>query len=157
LVILVAQAEAEFLKLVVVLTGRTEKEAQKFLQMEAADVKREILPLVYASGIEDGARQELCDNVIEEFFRDRERRHPLIHGEWYVSLSEQPPQATAMIRRVPRKKGVGVTYGAPTPEEIWDLASCFREYRMVFSHALYVLCKDNGLASDTDASSDDRP
>jgi hypothetical protein len=138
LVILVAQAEGEWLGLVIVLTGSTEKEAQKFL--EKTKVKQDILPLVNASGIEDGARQELCDSI-ENFFCDRERRNRFVHDEWYVSLSEQPPQAVPMIRGLPRKEGVGVVYGEPTPEDIWDLARRFREYRSVFLNASYLLRK----------------
>jgi hypothetical protein len=137
LVILVAQAEAEWLNLVVLLTGRTEKEAQKSLE-KPTKVKQDILPFVNASGIENGAREELCDSI-EKFFYDRERRHRLMHDEWYVSLTEQPAQAVPKTRGLPRKKGSEVVYGEPKPEYIWDLARRFREYRSVFLAASYQL------------------
>lgn len=140
LVVLFAQAEAAWLTLLVDLTGCTEKEAQKFLQKEAADVKQEILPLVRASGIEDGARQELCDSI-EKFFCDRKRRNRLIHDEWYVSLFE--PGGVARTRGLPRNKGADVVFGDSTPEDVWNLARGFREYEHVFSHASYVLGKQN--------------
>jgi hypothetical protein len=153
LVVLFAQAEAAWLALLVDLTGRTEKEAQEFLQKEVTELKQVIFPLVDASGIENGARQELCDNI-ENFFCDRERRNRLIHDEWYVSLFEQPPQGMAMTRGLPRKKGAGLAYNDPTPEDVWNLAQRFREYRSVFSNASYMLRKQKGLASEIDASSD---
>jgi hypothetical protein len=52
LVVLFAQAEAAWLALVAELTGCTEKEAQRFLEMKASDVKQEIIPLAQASGVE---------------------------------------------------------------------------------------------------------
>jgi hypothetical protein len=137
LVVLFAQAEAAWLTLLVDLTGCTEKEAQRFLQKEAADLKQEILPLVRASGIEDGARQELCDSI-EEFFCDRKRRNRLIHDEWYVSLFDG---GVARTRGLPRDKGADVVFGESTPEDVWNLAWRFREYEHVFSHASYVLGK----------------
>jgi hypothetical protein len=154
LVVLFAQAEAAWLELVADLTGCTEKEAGKFLQ-EADKVKQEILPRVYTSCIEAGARQELCDSI-ESFFNDRERRNRLMHDEWYVSLVDQPPQAMAMTRGLPRKKGAGLVYGDPTPEDVWDIAKRFREYRQVFSHASYALRKHRGLTSESELPSDDR-
>ena len=136
LVILFAQAEAAWLTLLVDLTGCTEKEAQKFLQKEAADVKQEILPLVRASAIEGYARQELCDSI-DKFLCDRKRRNRLIHDEWYVSLFE--PGGVAMTRGLPRKKDADVAYGDSTPEDVWNLAWRFREYAHVFSHASHML------------------
>jgi hypothetical protein len=141
LIILVAQAEAAWLKLVVGLTGCTEKKAPEFL--DSTKVKQDLLPLVYRAGIEDGARQELCDSI-DNFFCDRERRHRLIHDEWYVWLSEDPPEAVPMTRGLPRRKGAGVEHGEPKPEEIWDLALRFRDYRSVFSTASYQLREHNG-------------
>ena len=54
LVVLFAQAEAEWLQLVINLINCTEKEAGKFVQGEATKVKREILARVNASRIGDG-------------------------------------------------------------------------------------------------------
>jgi hypothetical protein len=124
--------------------------------MEADKVKQEILPLVHASGIEDGTRQDLCDNI-ENFLCDRKERHRLIHDEWYVSLVEQPPKAMVRTRGLPRERGAEVVFGGAMPEDIWNLARRFREYRSVFSVAFCVLRQYRGLASETVHSSDDRP
>jgi hypothetical protein len=150
LVVLFAQAEAEWLQLVIDLINCTEKEAGKFVQEEATKVKREILTRVNASGIGDGMRQELCESI-ENFFEDRERRNRLIHDEWYVSLVEEPLQAIPMIRGLPRKKDAEVVYGEPTPEDIWDLALRFREQGSIFKAASRTLRE---LPSET---SDDCP
>jgi hypothetical protein len=57
---LFAQAEATWLVLVATLTGRTEKEAQCFLQKDAATAKQEIMPLAKTTAIES---YELADGV----------------------------------------------------------------------------------------------
>ncbi len=85
LVILFAQAEAAWLQLVAGLTGCTEKEAQRFLQMKGPNAKQEIVPLAQTSGIEGFDLQELSESI-EKYYCDRERRHRLMHDEWYVSL-----------------------------------------------------------------------
>jgi hypothetical protein len=90
------------------LIGCTEKEAGKFVQGEATKVKQEILARVNASNrIGDGMRQQLCESI-ENFFDDRERRHRLMHDEWYVSLVAEPTQAIPMIRGLSRKKDAKV-------------------------------------------------
>jgi hypothetical protein len=58
LIILIAQAEASWLRLVSILTGCTEKEAQCFLTKPEADVKQELVPLAQTFAIEaDGLRE----------------------------------------------------------------------------------------------------
>jgi hypothetical protein len=81
LVVLFAQAEATWLEFVAELTGCTEKEAQRFLQMKASDAKQEIIPRAQASGIEDFDLKELSDGI-ENYCCDRERRNRLMHDEW---------------------------------------------------------------------------
>jgi hypothetical protein len=86
LVVLFAQAEAAWLEFVIELIECAEKEAEKFVRDEATKVKQEVLTRVNASGrIGDGMRQQLCESI-GNFFDDRERRHRLMHDEWYVSL-----------------------------------------------------------------------
>src|SRR5215468_3263282 len=85
LTILFAQAEATWLALVAALTGCTEKEAQCFLQKDAATAKQEIMPLAKTTAIESYELEELCKSI-ETFYEDRERRNRLYHDEWYVSL-----------------------------------------------------------------------
>jgi hypothetical protein len=52
-------------------------------------VKEEILACVNSSSIRDGLRQELSESI-GEFFDDWERRHRLVHDEWYISLTAEP-------------------------------------------------------------------
>ena len=153
LVVLFAQAEAAWLELVIDLISCTEKEAGEFVQGKATKVKQEILARVNESGIGDGMRQQLCESI-ENFFDDRERRHRLMHDEWYVSLVADPPQAISMIRGLPRKKDAKVVYDDPAPEDVCNLALRFREQRSVFSAASRELREQKVPASET---SDDRP
>jgi hypothetical protein len=74
LVLLFAQAEMAWLALVAELTGCTEKEAQRFLEMKAPDVKQKIIPLAQASGIEGFDFQELSTSI-ENYYCDREHRN----------------------------------------------------------------------------------
>jgi hypothetical protein len=80
LTVLFAQAEAALLEFAAELTGETEKDAQRFLQMKAADAKREIMPLAQASGIEGFDLEELSEKI-ESYCCDRERRNRLIHDD----------------------------------------------------------------------------
>jgi hypothetical protein len=137
LTILFAQAEATWLVLVATLTGCTEKEAQCFLQKDAATAKQEIMPLAKTTAIESYELEELCKSI-ETFYGDRERRNRLIHDEWYVSLLKTP--GAPATRGVRRKDGV-VMWGGPTPDDIWELARRFRKYESLFSHVVYVLQK----------------
>jgi len=105
LVILVAQAEATWLKLMVALTGCTEREAHCFLQKNAAAAKQEIMPLAKTAAIESSELEELCRSI-ETFYGDRERRNRLYHDEWYVSLLETP--GVPATRGVQRKDGAVV-------------------------------------------------
>jgi hypothetical protein len=134
LVVLFAQAEVAWLELVIDLTGCTESEAGELVRGKATEVKEQILTRVNESGMGDGMRQQLCESI-ENFFNDRERRHRLMHDEWYVSLVAEPPQAIPMIRGLPRKKDAKVVYDDPAPEDVWSLALRFREQQRVFSGA----------------------
>jgi hypothetical protein len=130
LVLLFAQAEMAWLALVAELTGCTEKKAQRFLEMKAPDVKQEIIPLAQASGIEGFDFQELSMSI-ENYCCDREHRNQLMHGDWYVSFLQDV--GATRTRRLPRKKNADVTWGDSTPEDVWELARRFREYRYLFS------------------------
>jgi hypothetical protein len=130
LVVLFAQAETEWLRLASELSGCTEKEAQRFLEMKAPDVKQKIIPLAQASGIEGFDFQELSTSI-ENYCCDREHRNQLMHGDWYVSLLKAV--GATRIRRLPRKKNADAVWGDPTPEDVWELARRFREYRYLFS------------------------
>jgi hypothetical protein len=147
LVILFAQAEATWLKLVATLTGCTEKEVQHFLQMPRAKAKEEVIPLAQRSAIEPYQLQELNEGI-ENFYKDRERRDRLIHDDWYISLLKTP--GTPATRGLPRKKNAGVAYGAPTPDDVWELAWRFRQHEDLFSHVVYVLQKQKGAESFPD-------
>ena len=134
LVILFAQAEAAWLELVAELTGCTEKEAQRFLQIPAADAKQEVIPLAQTSGIEGFDLRELSERI-ENYFCDRERRNRLIHDEWFISLLKVG--AVPMTRGLPRKRGADIVWGDSTPQEVWTLAWRFREYGHLFSHVTH--------------------
>jgi hypothetical protein len=149
LVILVAQAEATWLNLVVALTGCTEREAQCFLQKNAAAAKQEIMPLAKTAAIESYELEELCRSI-ETFYGDRERRNRLYHDEWYVSLLETP--GVPATRGVQRRDGA-VVWGDSTPSDVWELARRFRDYESLFSHIVYVLQKQKS----TESSPDDLP
>jgi hypothetical protein len=136
LVVLFAQAEAAWLEFVAELTGCTEKEAQRFLQMKAPDAKHEIIPRAQTSGIEDFDLQELSEGI-ESYCCDRERRNRLIHDEWYVDLFSD--EGAPRTRGLPRKKDADVVWGSSTPDDVWQLALRFRDYRSLFSHRTYKL------------------
>ncbi len=141
LVVLFALAEAEFLALVVNLTGRTEKEAQEFLlNMNVAKVRQEIVPLAEAAGIEAFEVQELSRGI-EEYYSDRGRRNRLIHDEWYPSVFDGGAPGT---RGLPRKKDASVVWDKPSPEGVWELAQRFHDYGSLFSHVSYVSRQRNG-------------
>jgi hypothetical protein len=105
LVVLFAQAEAAWLELVAELSGCTEKEAQRFLQMKAPDAKQELIPLAQTSGIEGFDLQELSEGI-ESYCSDREHRNRLTHDEWYVDLFQVG--GVPSTRGLPRKKNAAV-------------------------------------------------
>jgi hypothetical protein len=148
LVILLAQAEATWLRLVASLTRCTEKEAQCFLTTPGAEVKQKLMPLAQTSAIEADELQELCD-AIEKFYEDRERRNRLIHDDWYVKLLDARDRGMPATRGVRRKDGV-VVFGDSTADDVWNLARRFREYESLFSHVVYVLQKQKGAESFPD-------
>ena len=80
LVILFERAEATLLELAVELTGCAQKEAQRFLQITAAEAKQE-LSLARARDTEGFDLHELSEGI-ENYFCDRERRNRLMHNEW---------------------------------------------------------------------------
>jgi hypothetical protein len=149
LVILVAQAEATWLKLVGALTGCTEREAQCFLQKNAAAAKQEIMRFAKTAVIEPYELEELCRSI-ETFYGDRERRNRLYHDEWYVSLLETP--GVPATRGFQRRDGA-VVWGESTPSDVWELARRFHEYKRLFSGVVYVLQKQKS----TESSPDDLP
>jgi hypothetical protein len=142
LTVLFAQAEAALLEFAAELTGETEKDAQRFLQMKAADAKQEIIPLAQASGIEGFDLEELSERI-ESYCCDRERRNRLIHDEWYIDLFNDE-RATPRTRGLPRKKDADVVWGSSTPDDVWRLALRFREYRSLFSFRAHDLRKRKG-------------
>jgi hypothetical protein len=105
LVVLFAQAETAWLKLVAILTGCTEEEVQPFLMMTEAKAKQKSMPLAKTSAIESYELQEFCEGI-ENFYGDRERRNRLIHDDWYVSLLKAPGMPAT--RGVRSKDGVVV-------------------------------------------------
>ena len=131
LVVVFAQAEAAWLEFAAELTGETEKDAQRFLKMKAPDAKQEITPLAQESGIKDFDLEELLEGI-ESYCCDRERRNRLIHDEWYVDLFNDE-RATPRTRGLPLKKDAGVVWGSSTPDDVWQLALRFRDYRSLFS------------------------
>jgi hypothetical protein len=135
LVVLFAQAEAAWLEFVSELTGESEKETQRFLQMKAPDAKQEIIPLAQASGLEGFDLEELSEGI-EKYCCDRERRNRLMHDEWYVDLLNSEV-ALPRTRGLPRKKDAAVVWGSSTPDDVWQLALRFREYRSLFSFRAY--------------------
>src|SRR6266478_7738805 len=128
-------------------TGCTEKEVQHFLQMPRAKAKEEVIPLAQRSAIEPYELQELHEGI-ENFYKDREHRARLIHDDWYISLLKTP--GTPATRGLPRKKNAAVAYGAPTPDDVWELAWRFRQHEDLFSHVVYVLQKQKGAESFPD-------
>jgi hypothetical protein len=148
LVILFAQAEAAWLELVAGLTGCTEKEAQRFLQMKGPDAKQKIAPLAQTSGIEGFNLRELSESI-GQYYCDRERRHRLMHDEWYVSLLQVG--GVPRTRGLPRKKGAVVVWGDSTPDDVWKLALRFHNYENLFSYVTHILRQLKGsCASEAD-------
>jgi len=129
LVVLFAQAETEWLRLASELSGCTEKEAQRFLDMKP-DVKQEITSFAQRCGIEGFDLQELSTSI-ENYCCDREHRNQLMHGDWYVSLLKVVGATTT--RRLPRKKKADAVWGDPKLEDVWELARRFLEYKHLFS------------------------
>jgi hypothetical protein len=142
LAILFAQAEAALLEFAAELTGETEKDAQRFLQMKAPDAKQEIIPVAQASGLEGFDLEELSEGI-ESYCCDRERRNRLIHDEWYVDLFNDE-RATPRTRGLPRKKDAVVVWGNSTPDDVWQLALRFRDYRSLFSFRAHDLRRRKG-------------
>jgi hypothetical protein len=142
LTVLFAQAEAALLEFAAELSGETEKDAQRFLQMKAAEAKKEIMPRAQASGIEGFDLDELSEGI-ENYCCDRERRNRLIHDEWYIDLFNDE-RATPRTRGLPRKKDADVVWGSSTPDDVWRLALRFREYRSLFSFRAHDLRKRKG-------------
>jgi hypothetical protein len=137
LAVLFAQAEAAWLEFVGELTGNTEKEAQRFLQMKAQDAKQEIIPLAQASGIQGFDLEELSQGI-ESYCCDRERRNRLMHDEWWVDVLDGGLPKT---RGLPRKKDAVVVWGDSTPDDVWRLAFRFRDYKGLFSYRTHDLRK----------------
>ena len=129
LVVLFAQAEAEWLRLASELSGCTEREAQRFLDIKP-DVKQEITSLAQRCGIEGFDLQELSTSI-DKYSHDREHRNQLMHGNWYVSLLKIV--GATRTRRLPRKKNADVVWGDSTLEDVWELARRFLEYKHLFS------------------------
>jgi len=90
LVILFGQAEAAWLELVAELTGCTEKEAQRFLQMPAAEAKRKIVPLAQTSGIIGFALKELSEGRRQLLLRPRASAPPC--SWWMVCQHASNPR-----------------------------------------------------------------
>jgi hypothetical protein len=139
LVVLFAQAEAAWLEFAAALTGCTEKDAQRFLQMKASELKSEILPLAQTSGIEGFEFQELSEGI-DSYCGDRELRNRLIHDEWYIDIATD--EASPATRGLPRKKDAAVVWGNSTPDDVWQLVLRFRDYKRLFSFLTYKLRSD---------------
>jgi hypothetical protein len=154
LVILFAQAEAEWLKLVAEVSGCTEKDARQLLkQMNEAPVRQKIInDLAQTTGIEGFDLRELSESI-EKYYCDRERRNQLMHGEWYVSLLLAP--GVPRTRRLSPKKDAAVIWGDSTPDDVWQLARRFLDYKRLFSYHTHHLQRKGSCASDSDVSSDD--
>jgi hypothetical protein len=140
LVILCAQAEAELLELWVNLTGCNEKEAQEFLgKTKPLDAQEQIVDRAKKSCI-SGHVEELSEQI-KRYYCDRERRNRLVHDEWYVSLLDCGPsgwRAEARTRGLPRKSA-DVVCAEPKPEDVWELAERFSNYRSLFTSLSRVL------------------
>jgi hypothetical protein len=155
LVILFAQAEAEWLKLVAEVSGCAEKEAQQLLkQMNEAPARQKIVnDLAQTTGIGGFDLRELSESI-ENYYCDRGRRNQLMHGEWYVSLLLAP--GVPRTRRLSPKKDAAVIWGDSTPDDVWQLARRFLDYKHLFSYRTHDLRQRKGsCASDSDVSSDD--
>ena len=154
LVILFAQAEAEWLKLVAEVSGCTEKEAQQLLkQMDKASARQKIInDLAQTTGIEGFDLRELSEGI-ESYYCDRERRNQLMHGEWYVSLLLAP--GVPRTRRLSPKKDAAVMWGDLTPDDVWRLAWRFLAYKRLFSYHRYDVQRKGSCASDSHVSLDD--
>ena len=149
LVILFAQTEATWLRLVATLTDCTEAEAQGYLLKPVTEVKEKIMPLAQTSAIEPYELQELPERI-ENFYGDRQRRNRLIHDDWYVRLLDAP--GTPATRGVRRKDGV-VVWGDAAPDDVWSLARRFCEHKSFFSGVVHVLQKQK----DAESVPDDLP
>jgi hypothetical protein len=144
LAVLFAQAEAAWLEFAGELTGNTEKEAQRFLQMKAPDAKQEIIPLAQASGIQGFDLEELSQGI-ESYCCDRERRNRLMHDEWWVDVLDGGLPKT---RGLPRKKDAVVVWGDSTPDDVWRLAFRFRDYKGLFPTAPTIFVSGKALPDE---------
>lgn len=134
LVILCAQCEASLLDLVIALQ-RTDDEWQAQAVLKSPNAKDRVLALVHASSIHGFELTELLQGV-ENFWTDRAARNRYFHDEWFPLLDEG---GTPAIRGLPWKKDSEVVFDAPTAEQIWALATRFRDHEYLFSHAAYIL------------------
>jgi hypothetical protein len=122
--------------------------------MNEAPARQKIInDLAQTSGIGGFDLREFSESI-EKYYRDREHRNQLMHGEWYISLFLAP--GAPRTRRLPPKKDAAVVWGDSTPEDVWQLARRFRDYKYMFSSRTHHLRQWKGsCASDSDALSDD--
>jgi hypothetical protein len=138
LVIAFALAEAELLDLVSEMLGGDELEAVALLKSQDAT---KVLNLVRSLGLEGFDLEELVQGV-EGFWRDKEDRNRLIHDRWFPNIYERSVATRGLTRtKVPQE-----IFGAPTVEEVWQLARQFQQYDQLFSHRAYVLRRERNAA-----------
>ena len=144
LVILVAQAEAALVDLLMALNGEDENLAHHTLK---GDAKKQVTELVQSAAKLTGFDLTELLEGLDAYWADRDRRNRYIHDEWWVG--QYDTGALPSTRGIPRKKGSAVVFDEPTPDDIWALARNFREHSNLFSHRAWVLRKpspEGGLA-----------
>jgi hypothetical protein len=135
-VVLFAQCEADLLTLVAELQGGDEVEAIRLLKDEKA--KDRIIALVGGLGLSDFDLEELVAGV-GQFWSDKEVRNRLIHDDWFPGLGQSAGKVGT--RGLTRKKVPEVVVKWPSVDEVWSLASRFRELKYLFSHRAWALSR----------------
>jgi hypothetical protein len=130
MVITFARAEAALTELVAGLADCDERSAA----MIAGGDRDKIRQLAKESGFEYFDLEELKElqESLEHFWNAMDERHRLVHDEWWVGHDDEEGVVVG-TRGFPRKKGSKIAWDNPTVDQIWELASKFRYYRLVFS------------------------
>jgi len=143
-VVLFAQCEADLLSLVAELQGGDEIEAIRLLKDEKA--KDKIIALVGGLGLSGFDLEELVAGI-GQFWSDKEVRNRLIHDDWFPSLEEGELEKVG-TRGLTRKKVPEVIIKWPSVDDVWSLASRFKELKYLFSHRAWALSRARRSDSD---------
>lgn len=132
LVITFALAEAALLELV---AAQLQDELDAVALLKRSDAKDRVLATVEELGLEASLIDEIRVGVLD-FWTAKEVRNRVIHDEWFPIFDVSGGVAT---RGFTRKKLPEEVLVEQEVSSVWDLASRFREFENLFSHAAYVI------------------